>query len=834
MKNRFLFSLLFFLWATALSAGTTGKLVGRVVDKRSGKPLEGVNIVIVGTHLGAATDAAGKFAIYNIPAGVYEVQVSMIGYRIVHYKNVRILMDLKTVLHVQLEPRVVNLGREVTVTAERPLLQPDITATMHQIAGARIDQLPIDSFQDVVALQPGVTADGHIRGGRETEVLYLVDGLPIRESMSGGLGSQLPNGSIVEMSVQTGGFNAEYGNAMSGVVNIVTKTGSDRHQLWLRMLDDRLGYQESNKTREYEIFGSGPIIKRRLHYFLSSNLRLSDTRWWQDMVPVFGSPIEENANVISKLDFLLSKNLRWKNEFLFSWWRWHEYEFRWRYNLTGLPPHKKRSYRFSSEITHTLSPKTFYTLKIARYNIWHRLGQGSRSSVNPDQAYQYELPWLYFIISGKRLWWQDSKEINTILKGDFTSQITPIHQLKTGFEGIYYDLRNDLAKFEPQTTFWGKPLIDRPLMNFSSQYHYNPWRFSWYVQDKIDNEIVVANLGLRYDLLEPRAQRPVVEWIPVTKKEFQQKIKRWVPASRKQQWSPRLGISFPVGEHGFFFINFGYFFQVPLFDYMYTGLKTNLKKGLRVLYGNPDLKPERTRAIELSYKQTFGKNWLISITHFKKEITGLVDTKTFLATDSKSLDDGFTQYVNLAGARAYGMEFMVEKRYSHWTSGKLSYSYMIARGYSGSVSQGLNYLMWGFSVPNKEYYLSWDQRHTLVLDFFVGKPQHYGANFVWRWHSPRPYTYYPSRTGFLPDKNIQLEPNNARMTSVSYVNVKLMWAHSFRGKYLLTAYLDFRNILDRSNLLWVDSSGRPGGELGDPAAWDVGRRVFLGTKIGFR
>lgn len=835
LRNRIVFSLtVLLLFAGHLFAGTTGKLVGRVTEKGTHKPLEGVNVVIVGTSFGAATDANGKFAIYNIPAGIYSVQASMMGYAIVRYRNVRIIMDLKTALTIEMQTQVLNLGKEIIVTAERPLLQPDITATTYQISGARFDQLPIDSFKDIMVLQPGVTADGHIRGGRETEVLYLVDGSPIRESMNGGLGSELPNGSIVEMSVQTGGFNAEYGNAMSGVVNIVTKSGTNHHKLWLRALDDRLGYQQSNKTREYEVYGSGPIKRGKAYYFLSSNLKLSDTRWWQDMVPVFGSPIEKNLNVISKLSYRFTENIRWVNQFLYSRWDWRRYEFRWRYNLRGLPPHKKRSYRFSTEIRHTLSPRTFYTLNLARYDIWRHIGQGDKNNVNPDDAYQYQLPWLYFIVSGNRLWWLDSKEINTVAKADLTSQITPIHQLKTGFEGTYYNLSNDLIKYEPQTTFWGKPLIDRPLMNFSSQYHYEPWRFSWYIQDKIDNDVIAANVGIRYDRLDPRARRPVVEWIPVTKKEFQQKIKRWVPSSIKQQWSPRLGLSFPVGEHGFFLINFGYFFQVPLFDYMYTGLKTNLKKGLRVLYGNPDLKPERTQAFEISYKQTFRNNWLVSVTHFKKDITGLVDTKTFLATDSKSLDDGFTQYVNMAGARSYGIELMVEKKYSHFYSGKLSYSYMIAKGYSGSVDQGLNYLMWGFTIPNKEYYLSWDQRHTVVVDIFLGKPKKYGVDFVWRWHSPRPYTYYPSRTGFLPNKNMQLEPNNARMSDVSYLNVKFLWTHLFGGKYPFTAYLDFRNILNRRNLLWVDSSGRPGGELGDPAAWSMGRRAYLGMKLGIR
>ncbi|MGQ9851850.1 MAG: TonB-dependent receptor domain-containing protein, partial [Candidatus Oleimicrobiaceae bacterium] len=290
---------------------------------------------------------------------------------------------------------------------------------------------------------------------------------------------------------------------------------------------------------------------------------------------------------------------------------------------------------------------------------------------------------------------------------------------------------------------------------------------------------------------------------------------------------------FPVGPSGFFFVNFGYFFQVPLFDYMYTGLHFDLKKGIRLLYGNPDLKPERTKAYEFSYKHSLRPDLLLSATYFQKEMTGLVDTKTFLATDSKAEDDGFTQYVNLPAARSSGLEFMVEKRYGSYFSGKLSYTYMIARGYSGNAQQGLNYFMWGFEVPNKEYYLSWDQRHTLVVDLFVGVPRRWGIDLLWRWNSPRPYTYYPSRTGILPDLTTTLTPNNRRMQEVSYLDLKVSRDLRLAKGVTLSAYLDVRNLLDRVNILWVASDGKPGGELGDPSAWDVGRRVNLGVRVGF-
>ncbi len=816
-----------------LVAGTTGTLNGRVVDKSSGEALAGANVVVVGTRYGAATGNDGRFAIYHLPAGTYTVRVSMIGYVSHEVREVRVIMDLKTTVDVELEPQVLDLGQTIVATAERPLIQRDVTGSTHLVAGSKLDELPVDSFRDLLTLQPGVTADGHIRGGRETEVLYLVDGLPIQDAMMGGQSSDLPNASVVELTVQTGGFNAEYGNAMSGIVNLVTKSGTDRPQAWLRILDDRLGIEESNHLREYEVLASGPIKRERATYFVSSNLRLSDTRWWQDMVPVFGSPIERNLNVVGKVNVDLTRDLRTVCQVLYSDWDWHDYEFRWRYNLAGLPPRWKQSYRLSTTLTHTPCKWLFYTLSLSRYFVHHRMGQGDKSNVDPSQAFQYELPWYYFIIAGKRLWWQEARQITYLAKADLTAQVGEIHELKCGGEFQYFDLYNDLVKYEPQKTFWGRPLVDRPLLNFSSTYRYRPWQGALYVQDKIDNGLFVANIGVRYDVLNPRAQRPVVEWIPVTEEEFRQEVKAWVPASPKQQVSPRVGLSFPVGSSGFFFVNFGYFFQVPLFDYMYTGLHFDLKKGIRLLYGNPDLKPERTKAYEFSYKHTVLEDVLLSFTYFQKEMTGLVDTKTFLATDSKAEDDGFTQYVNLPAARSSGVEAVVEKRCSSYFSGKIAYTYMIARGYSGNAEQGLNYFMWGFEVPNEEYYLSWDQRHTLVVEGFVGKPRNWGVNVVWRWNSPRPYTYYPSRTGILPDLSTKITPNNRRMQEVFYLDVKFSKDLRLAAWASLSCYLDVRNILDRANILWVASDGKPGGELGDPSAWDVGRRVNLGVRLVF-
>ena len=836
MRKLYLFILFNFLISLSfshLNAGTTGILKGQVTDKKTGKSLAGVNIVLVGTRYGAATDNEGKFVVYHIPAGVYQVKVTMIGYQAYVIENVRIIMDLKTEVNIEMTEVAVDLGQEVVVTAERPLIQKDITGSTHAVGSVKMDELPVDSYRDVVALQPGVTHDLHIRGGRITEILYLVDGLPVQQVMEGGAGSEIPQASVSEMTVQTGGFNAEYGNAMSGIVNIVTKSAGNSHEFWTRFIDDHIGVEKSNKASEWELLVSGPVFRDKLGYFFSSNLQISDTRWWQDMRKYFNSPMEKNINLVGKLNLNITNNLKLVTQAIFSDWSLKQYEYRWRYNLSGLPPVSKRALRLSASFTHTLSPRVFYTLNFSRYQVRHEMGQGDKNDVEAMEPFQYELPWYYFVFSGDRLWWQDATEINYLAKGDFTAQYHPISQLKAGFEFQYFDLENDLVKYEPQKSFWGKPLIDKDLLNFSSYYHYRPYQGAFYIQNKVDNDIVVMNLGIRYEFLDPRAQRPVVEWIPISAEDYEQEIKSWVPASIKSQLSPRVGFSFPITEKDFFFINYGFFFQVPMFDYMFTGLNFDLKKGIKALYGNPDLKPERTRAIELSYKRTFWDTWMASFTYFNKDISGLVDTKTFLASDSKAEDDGFSQFVNLAGASSNGFELLIEKKYGNYISGKVSYTHMYAKGLSGSIDQGLNYFVWGFAVPNEEFYLSWDQRQTFVGDIFIGVPQKFGMDVLWRWHSPRPYTYFPSRTGYVPDLSIEMKPNNARMRTVSYIDLKIFKNWEIGKKLSVMTYLDVRNLLDKYNVLWIASDGRIGGELMDPSAYDIGRRVNLGVKISF-
>ena len=218
-------------YGSPLIAGTTGKISGSIQDISTGDPLIGANIIIAGTSLGAAADGKGRFVILNIPPGVYSVKASMIGYTPVIYSGVRVSADFTTKLDFQLQQAGLEL-REVTVTAKSPIVRKDLTSSLSIVGAEQLKEIPVEEFADVLALQAGIVigtdGDIHIRGGRSSEVAYLVDGLSVTDPFSGNISIEIENNSIQELQVISGPFNAEYGQAMSGVIDVVIKEGGDK------------------------------------------------------------------------------------------------------------------------------------------------------------------------------------------------------------------------------------------------------------------------------------------------------------------------------------------------------------------------------------------------------------------------------------------------------------------------------------------------------------------------------------------------------------------------------------------------------------------------------
>ena len=838
----FLRPVIFFLFIAAffsnvLYAGTVGTLEGIVRDKDN--VIVGATVLLIGTSIGRASDVDGRFLIYNIPAGKYSVRIQMIGYKTMVLGNVQIHADIKTRLDIVLTPSAVELEENVIVV-DRPLLQRDILGTIHVVRGDDMKLLPVTTFQEVLSYKPGTTVEGNVRGGKATEVLYLIDGLPAQNFMAGGSGADLPMDAITEIAMQTGGFDAEYGNAQSGIVNVVTKSGSNEFDGQVNMTRDNwFGRTEVSREANVEASSSGPIVRDRVFYFLSLSYDQSGTRWWQDFQHFFAMPIEKNRSGLAKVDYVMNPSMRLSTQFLFSSKDWRDYQYSWRYNLAGLPASTRRTYRAAAIFTHTLSDNTFYSARVSYYRGDSRIGPSSGAMLDPTRIYEYDF-YLQYILHGDELLWSQTSQKIVTAKGDLTSSFLPGHLFKSGGEINFYFLESDIEKYEPKKTFFGKPLPLEDPFNFTSHYSFHPTSGMAYIQDKFTIDRATISLGLRYDFMNPSANRPAFESVPVSQDQYEIQATKYVPASIKYQFSPRFGLSIPITESGYIFFNYGYYFQFPLFDYLYSGIDiVKAQRGASALLGNPNLEPERTQAWEVSVKEMIFDNVVGSALYFRKESENLIDTKTYVPSDSKAAGDfGFVEYVNNPYADVSGIELSVSRAGGSWWTGDISYSYMTAEGVSGSANQGLDYLQWGFTPATVPFYLSWDQRHTVKANVTVTLPFDITVNAFYHYHSARPYTYYPSRDGFTAlDSTIDFLPNNKRMGVYQNLDLKAMKSIplGLGRTSRLTFFVDARNLLNAQNVKWMDASGRIGGELADPSAYYSNRRVRVGARfeIGF-
>ena len=320
MRNRhiLLLAIFTFLVPVFLFGGTTGKISGRIVDKDTNDPLPAVNVIIVGTTLGAATDMDGEFFILNVPAGHYSLRAEMIGYTSVIVENVQVKVDLTTRQNFKLSPTVLEAGETVTIIAERPLIQKDLTASRTTTTSEEIQRAPVEDVQAVVALVAG-TVGGNFRGGRSSEAVYQLEGSSIVDPMGGSYSSDVPLLSLQEMSVETSGFSAEYGNVQSGLVNMVMKEGGPIYSGIIRYKTNDFGSFNANKN-----FGFDLVTLKDLRDNQSQTQKLYFVEALQNFEGSFGGPIPlfKKMGIPGRANFFVAGELFKSNSTQRNWtWR---------------------------------------------------------------------------------------------------------------------------------------------------------------------------------------------------------------------------------------------------------------------------------------------------------------------------------------------------------------------------------------------------------------------------------------------------------------------------------------------------------------------------------
>ena len=277
----------------------TGKVDGYVKDAGTGQPLANANVIIEGTDplLGAPTDEEGYFFILNVPPGTYTISATYIGYREIKMTETVVRPDLTTPLNFNLNEAAVDIGAEVIVTGERQLIQADKTSKVETLKHEDIIEMPVENLSRLLATQSNITIltntpyqkrgyeargvdDIRMRGGRNNEVSLMIDGMQVSNPVFGGFGTEINTFAIEQMNIQSGGFDASYGNALSGVINITTReggnisTGTIEYNTSRPFGIDALATETgtANNNQQVQLSLSGPVKGiRGLSYFASAN-----------------------------------------------------------------------------------------------------------------------------------------------------------------------------------------------------------------------------------------------------------------------------------------------------------------------------------------------------------------------------------------------------------------------------------------------------------------------------------------------------------------------------------------------------------------------------------
>ena len=485
-------------------AGVTGKITGVIKDKDTGEPLIGANIIVEGTSRGAAADGKGRYVIINMPPGSYTLIIRMMGYQTTKVTDVTVYSDRIATVDCKLKITILE-GEEVVIVAGREPVEFDRTNSAAYVSKKEIDALPVQSLSEVIQLQAGVIRDAggglHFRGGRSREVAYMIDGISVTNSFSQGGGSNvsLETNFIQELQVITGTFNAEYGQAQSGIINVITKVPEAKYHGTLEVLCG--GYFAPNKPmyigldtydpfndKELKFSVSGPIPFPRslgkLGFYVNGRIvdnsgylngerrfmpedgwEIEVFREWYDatydprdplVIPIPDSlhtgdgkivPINwgKKYNINTKLVYQPTQNITVSYNLFFTTSKGKSYSHSWRFCPDALPYGYSDAATHMMVFTHAPNEHLFYNL---RYSFQE----------NHSKSYTYEDPndpryetaavnsWdpgkiTGFDYGGIYSWNRGFQDrAMHLVNGDLTWQINRVIEVKAGFEGKAHDL----------------------------------------------------------------------------------------------------------------------------------------------------------------------------------------------------------------------------------------------------------------------------------------------------------------------------------------------------------------------------------------------------------
>ncbi|MEZ4695994.1 MAG: TonB-dependent receptor [Rhodothermales bacterium] len=874
---KFSFSFLALILLTVSIALGQGKIAGRVTEGGTGEPLIGVNVVIDGTTQGTVTDVDGNYIIVNVRPGTYVLRFSYIGFETKLIENVKVSTGQTTRYDLRLNESVLQ-GQEIVVQAERPLVQKDLTASKQTVVAEEIDALPVESFFGVLATQAGVNSgpsgELHVRGGRSNEVSYLVDGLSVANPFdTNGLATSVASDAIQELTFISGAFNAEYGRAMSGIVNLVTKEGGDKLEGSVSVYggdtftshSDLFFTPSTVSLNDYTAIGSlsGPIpFFKKMRFFFSGrrdmdngyiygrrehspsdSANFNSDPWYYEMngVPwqeASGEPGElvsmndrSSYNMIGKLSIRPFSGTKLEYSLILDGGERRPFNFAYRFNPDGVAKVRDNSINHSLHFTHTLNDRTFYTAKvsyaISNFSSYLYENPYDRRYVSTGAIVGY--PGSNFLFGGNQKGHAYESATSARAKLDVTRQFGIVHEVKAGVEFIHHTLDRETFTILYDGDTFRQPTV-LPLSSGSATHDkYGCKEFlslpgindvpcekqqvneiSAYAQDKLEFDNFIVNAGLRYERFDPNGQYIASLLDPMGETK---------EATPKNILLPRLGVSFPITEQGIIHFSYGHFAQMPPLRNIYVNSEFEFPVNSVPTYGNANIRPERSVQYEMGLQQQIGGSLAIDVTGFFKDIRDYLALQN-VRFSTVSGEDQFAIYLNKDYANVKGVTVGLTKRRdpNGLLSASIDYTFQNAEGNNNNANAFFFNFLSGRENEFELIPLDYDQHHIVSGSVTLTKPNNWSASFLGQFSTGYPYTplIFNENIDELP--NSGRKPNQVKLDAHIYKTIKI-------GGLNVRAFTKIFNILDHLNQSFVfDDTGTAnyslGNQRGEHAAWE--------------
>ena len=762
--------------------GNVGRITGRVTERDGARGLPAAQITLVGTELATITRADGDFAMENMPPGEYTLKASFLGYLDLDRK-VTVGAGETATVYFALEQTVAATLDPLQIRADRPLIDVRKTSTAHTLTPAELAAMVMQTptLDNIAEQQPGVVRDRgrlHFRGGRAEENLFVVDGIKVRDLLSGeSMGNEVTARAASEVQVMTGGFDARYNQAMSGIVETRLREGSSRWHGALTYETDVLFDSRDHHFASAELSGpnlaAAPLLALlgdddpEVTFFTSLSAELTDG--YLPSIRDLANPAHLRSSVrdeflgtnfsYGKFFAPLGEN-NWRAVFksawnpdpndkvTFSWTKSLSILADWGSPDIGEIDRNQVNYPWSwaGHLDHHYSITRDVNILSLNWNrslglntrtalrLWRHYS-GKREDVAGQRWYEYDTrldtemgsafeDTPYFVDVGDAPDWQDRYVVVWGLGSEWEHH-TPTHKLEWGWSAEYHDVQ--YMALNARTVDEANRL---PLGDEFDLFHVTPNAGNLYAQDRFEHEGMMVNLGLIYDYWFPGAQveRALEEQaLPHMTEALQEKFLSETHSlfghRYKAHMSPRVGISFPVSESAHLFFNYGHYSQRPPYYYVYA--KTSSQSGEEYpRIGNPTLNPMISVSYEIGGEYQFSDETAAKATLFWKDMYDYPTSIRLVMKERTTSRSNFFMYWNMDYARSRGIELSLVRNRKNYLSGSLSYTYSLAKGKSSDPNKTKVIQQSGGDSREptlEEEFLWWNRPHKLTaqVNFLV-------------------------------------------------------------------------------------------------------------------